>query len=297
MPDHVLLTRFNLPSGGVEGRIRAREGWLRDRIELFERYCAPSVALQTRPGVHWLVYLDPESPEWLLTRLAPYVDAGLFRTVARPSVSRAELVADLRATVGVPGAALVTTNLDNDDALAADFSERLLAAASGHDRAALYFPQGLVRTPERVHLHTDRRNAFCSVRESWADPVTCWVDFHHQLPRHMPVVEVGGGPGWLQVVHGGNVSNRVRGRVVAPAPYVERFADLIAGTQPTRREVVADRVVRHPARLLRDAARTTLRRAGTRLLGPEGYSGLKLRLARVRERLASVRGVLGRSSK
>ncbi len=42
--DHVLLTRFNLPTPGVEGLIRAREGWLQDRIELFELYCAPSVA-------------------------------------------------------------------------------------------------------------------------------------------------------------------------------------------------------------------------------------------------------------
>ena len=44
--DHVILTRFNLPTGGVEGIMRAREGWLRERIDLFERYCAPSVAAQ-----------------------------------------------------------------------------------------------------------------------------------------------------------------------------------------------------------------------------------------------------------
>jgi len=40
--DHVLLTRFNLPSKGFEGMITAKEGWLTDRIALFEFYCLPS---------------------------------------------------------------------------------------------------------------------------------------------------------------------------------------------------------------------------------------------------------------
>ena len=39
--DHVLLTRFNLPSAGAEAAIRNRKGWLEHRIVLFERYCLP----------------------------------------------------------------------------------------------------------------------------------------------------------------------------------------------------------------------------------------------------------------
>ena len=45
--DHVLLTRFNLPSKGHESLVRAQENWLRNRVVLFERYCLPSVAAQT----------------------------------------------------------------------------------------------------------------------------------------------------------------------------------------------------------------------------------------------------------
>ncbi len=125
--DHVLLTRFNLPSTGMEGVIRAREGWLRNRVELFERYCAPSVAGQTRP-VTWIIYFDPEGPRWLMDRLAPLVDRGLFRPIPRASVSREELLSDIRASVPSPRRHLLTTNLDNDDGLAVDFSERVTSA-------------------------------------------------------------------------------------------------------------------------------------------------------------------------
>ena len=41
--DHVLLTRFNLPTRGVEASPRTGR-LLQDRVELFEHYCAPSVA-------------------------------------------------------------------------------------------------------------------------------------------------------------------------------------------------------------------------------------------------------------
>ena len=125
--DHVVLTRFNLPNGGVEGLIRAREGWLRDRVALFERYTVPSMLAQTRRP-HWIVYVDPESPAWLLERTSTWRESGVLTPVFRPSVSREELEADLRAVVGTPGEVLLTTNLDNDDGLAVDFCERVVAA-------------------------------------------------------------------------------------------------------------------------------------------------------------------------
>ncbi len=45
--DHVFLTRFNLPSAGFESMVRAKQGWLQNRVELFERFCLPS--LRPRP--------------------------------------------------------------------------------------------------------------------------------------------------------------------------------------------------------------------------------------------------------
>lgn len=273
---HVILTRFNLPTDGVEGLIRAREGWLRERVALFERYTVPSVARQTR-RVSWIVYLDPESPAWLSERLAPLVARGLFRPVHRTSVGPDDLREDLRATVTDPGEVLLTTNLDNDDALASDFSERVQAVVRREPKVVVYVDHGLIREAGGLYLRTDRRNAFCSVRESWDEPVTAWSEYHNEFPRTMPAVQLGGPPGWLQVVHGSNVSNRVRGRLVRPAGYRDRFPVVLDDVpDPTAREIVLDAALRMPARSARDGARAGLRVAGLRLLGKDRYQSAKL---------------------
>jgi putative rhamnosyltransferase len=277
--DHVVLTRFNLPSHGVEGMIRAREGWLRQRVELFETYTIPSVASQTLP-LTWLVYLDPESPSWLLERLAPWARRGLFRPVLRASVSGEELVSDIVEAAPRRGDFLVTTNLDNDDGVASDLSARLASVSDPRPRIAIYLTRGLVKSGDQLYLRTDRRNAFCSVRETWDDPVTAWSEYHNELGSAMPVLELGGAPAWLQVVHGNNVSNRVRGRLVAPAAYRDRFAGLLDDARaPSASELVADRYLRRPARELRDGARSAARVAGLRLLGKDRYSRAKVALS------------------
>lgn len=119
--DHALLTRFNLPSKGFESLVRAKDGWLHNRVELFERYCLPSVRAQTRKGFHWIVYFDPESPKWLLDRIQALSADGLFTPIFRAEVSADELLSDIEEVTGRQAQNLLTTNVDNDDGLAADF--------------------------------------------------------------------------------------------------------------------------------------------------------------------------------
>ncbi len=281
--DHFILTRFNLPTPGLESRIRARDGWLRERVELFLHYCAPSVERQGDPDLRWLVYFDPESPRWLMDRLAPLVDRGLFTPVYRTTVSTEDLVSDLRGAVPHPSPVLLTTNLDNDDALSVDACRRLAAVDSADPKAVIYLKNGLIKSPDGLYLRTDRRNAFVSVRETWDAPVTSWSEYHNEFPRVMPAIEVGGGPAWLQVVHGSNVSNRVRGRLVSPRRYRELFGDQLDDVaEPAGSDVVRDLLVRVPARSLRDAGRSAVRRSALGLLGKDRYGQVKLRLASLR---------------
>jgi hypothetical protein len=132
--DHVLLTRFNLPSAGAESLVRARDGWLRARIELFRRFCLPSVLRQTRQDFKWIIYLDPQSPDWLVRVMDDHSRRGTFAPIYRAEVGRSELLEDLRSVSGANHRELLTTNLDNDDGIAADFVERLQAAGSDGTR-------------------------------------------------------------------------------------------------------------------------------------------------------------------
>ena len=274
--DHVILTRFNLPSAGVESLIRAREGWLRSRVELFERYCVPSVRAQTTSNFSWIIYFDPQSPQWLLDRIEQHRAAGTFVPIFREEVDRETLLADIRLVTGAAASELITTNLDNDDGLAVDFVQRLQETQPREARSALYLTRGLIRRGDSLYSRVDRNNAFCSVRESWQNPVSCWADWHNLLYKHMPVIEIAGAPGWLQVIHGTNVSNRVRGTLTSPAQFRDLFPGLIDDVPSVSPAALRrDRIVDAPLRLARDGTRSVVKAVAKGLLGKEGFSRAK----------------------
>lgn len=274
--DHVILTRFNLPSAGAESVIRAKDGWLRDRVELFERYCLTSVLAQRNQRFDWIIYFDPQSPAWLRERIDEHAAKDIYVPVFRTSVGPAELAADISRVTGGHCQRLITSSLDNDDALAIDFTERVQAAAPPSGRTAIYLAQGLIKHGSRLYLRQDRHNAFPSVVEDWTEPVTCWADWHNLLGRHMPVLELRDGPGWLQVIHSANVSNRIRGRRTSPSPRLGSFPGLLDDAHvPSAAEVAADLVAGRPWRLARDSGRSLAKTAIMRIAGKDGLDQVK----------------------
>jgi hypothetical protein len=283
--DHVLVTRFNLPTDGLEGLIRARDGWLRERVGLFEAYCAPSVHRQTCQNFQWIVYFDLDSPGWLHDWISKYAP-GRFTPVFRSSVGPENVVADIRKLFGANSSVLVTSNLDNDDALALDFVERVQSAAPQVDRTAVYLTHGLIKSGTRVYLRRDMRNAFCSVIETWESPSTCWHDWHTLLGKSMKVLQLSGDPGWLQVVHGRNVSNRVRGRLISASKYTMLFSDLLDDVTPVAfMSYVNDLLLAQPLRTLKDTARMAIKRVTMRVIGKEGLHRVHAFWVSRRERL------------
>lgn len=278
---HVILTRFNLPTAGVESLIRAKEGWLRDRQVLFEKYCLPSVKSQTNQNFSWIIYFDTQSPDWLKQRAAELSASGIFIPIYRDEVSREDLVSDVRSTRSPEQNILLTTNLDNDDGLSVDFIERLQASIVDETRTALYIPMGLIQHGSNLYLRQDPDNAFCSVSESWINPQTCWVDWHNLLNQHMPVQELTGGPGWLQVVHTGNVSNRVRGRRVSAKCYRRSFAGGLAEVaEPKSLEMFKENLIGIPIRSLREWGRALAKKTALLIGGKEALERVKTSLPR-----------------
>lgn len=289
---HIILTRFNLPSTGHESVIRAQEGWLRNRVGLFEKYCLPSVIAQTSRNFCWIIYFDPESPLWLKNKICEWATTGTFRPIFRASVSRAELLADIRSVIDVPAQSLITTNLDNDDGLAIDFIERLQSIPWEQTRVALYLPNGLIKCGSRIFRRKDTRNAFCSVRESWTDPVTCWATFHNQLGLEMREEFIYGSPAWLQVIHDTNVSNRVRGTLCSPNNQREAFPGLLTDVvEPSIMDFARDLVLQAPRRATREAFRAAVKKAIYALFGLQGLNSVKVMWTRLSQTVRTTRHV------
>jgi hypothetical protein len=274
IPAYVIFTRFNLPSKGYESYVRSSENWLTNRVKLFERYCLPSVMAQTDQDFTWIIYFDPQSPEWLMRKIEGWRSYSRLRPIFREEVSFEEKHQDIAANV-LPRPRLISTNLDNDDGLAHDFVARIKAVQPVGPRCAIFLANGIILSEDRTFLIRDRQNAFCSVSEGWHQPVTCWAHPHNALSQHMPFVSVDDQPAWLQVVHGGNVSNRVKGRRISPGRHRPNFVALETATDPTLKEQLQEVLVHTPTRTARELARATAKHAILGTLGPDGIDRAK----------------------
>jgi hypothetical protein len=213
---HVILTRFNIwsPFGGSD-KVRLEETYLEYRLRLFERYCLPSVASQTCGAFRWVIFFDRDTPAAIKERVAGYCTQHDF--ILPVYLSREEGVAfDARVWPFVPAEAaegrryLLTTRLDNDDALASHFVQTVQSAAVAGD-AFINLPHGYRYVERTCKLYQLRHpsNPFASRLEdrNRAEPETVLHVDHTKLHTIGRVRQVEGPAGWMIVVHGGNASN------------------------------------------------------------------------------------------
>lgn len=139
---HFLLTRFNLHLYKRDKYFRTinPDRWLEHRFELFERFCLPSIAAQTTHDFEWLILFDKHTPQVYKERIKRHVQKypfispiaveaqygcyypQIFQKAIRNRLEKAQQN-DEQAT------SVLTTRLDNDDALAPDFVARVQAAS------------------------------------------------------------------------------------------------------------------------------------------------------------------------
>lgn len=261
---HVILTRFNLATPGRESSIRNQPGWLEDRFDLFERYCMPSVAGQTEQQFTWLVFFDDETPAAFRQRIERCQEVFPFKAIFTGLFQADGWIRGVRKTVGERPGWLLTTRLDNDDALAVDYCERLRAAATARpERRAFNFTNGFVLSGGRVYAHQHPSNAFASYLEAFdAEARTiCATVQHMDLRGFVDVVQIDGPGAWLQVIHQRNVSNKVRGYRVSRAALTCRFPPgILAELCEDDYRLYLDNAALWPARRARDLAIDLLKR-------------------------------------
>lgn len=229
--DHLVLTRFS--ARFLPEQEPPDEDWLWYRLGFFADACVPSMRAQTVQDFRWLVWLDPRCSEDFrleLEDLARDTFEPIWTTDVFWSTYRGEVAARTSA------AYLITTRLDNDDAVARDFVEAIQDAFTPTTRLAIDFPHGLqVDRSGAVYSDYYPTNHFVSLLERRTEslPATVYVDGHPRLPRHTAVRRIHTEPMWLEVVHGTNLLNTIRGPRVSPAHLDERFEI----TLPYRRSV------------------------------------------------------------
>ncbi len=245
--EHFVLTRFSATS--ARGQPPPEDDWLWYRLGFFVDACHPSVLAQSDRDFRWLVWFDDRCSDGFRAEVETLA-AGAFEPVwgHEPFFAAVAGVVTSRSAAPV----LATTRLDSDDAIAADFVERVHAEAvevtSGRmDRLVVNFPHGLqVDRSGAVYRYRQPSSHFATMVERRHDgpPVTVFVGPHPLLRRHAAVREVQSPPMWVEVVHDGNLLNGVSGRRVHPDVLADRF-DLPLGFRAgvSRRDLVREQVV------------------------------------------------------
>lgn len=216
--EHFVITRFSAVF--ASDAPPADQAWLDYRLGFFwQAGCAAMARQRGDVRFRWLVFFDDRvDPDFRST--IEDLSEGLFEPVFTHEVWGASLVQ--RAIAERSSAPyLITTRLDSDDALGMRFIAEVQSHFEEQESMFINLNRGLqVDRTGSIYRFDAPSNAFISLierRQEGVLPRTVYVDhFHTAARRHAPVKEVITGPMWIQIVHGGNLANHVRGTRVHP---------------------------------------------------------------------------------
>jgi hypothetical protein len=168
---------------------------------------AASLEGQTESGWEWIVALDPRDPyfsarEKIVRNLGGRIVQASLDGSRQRVAARAYRSTDWSSAIEADGW-VATTRLDDDDALARDFCERLYPAL---DRSGAYiFPEGYrINRGSVVRVRHDR-NAYSTLLDAAGTKVI--YDYSHtRIGAHVPVYLVDDEPAWLWVRHKDSIS-------------------------------------------------------------------------------------------
>ena len=238
--NHFILTRFNvrLYPKDKNGHVTLTPEWLEHRFQLFELYTLPSLSAQTCKEFKWIILIDRETPQEHKDRLekcrerCPNMevirvksDMGHYST----RVFREVIQRDMKELNGedYKDGKVLTTWMDNDDALAIDFVERVQQEAAKlplKRPTFIAFHYGLQYFTQRkvAVRHRFKNNHFISLLEVMQPaelPKTVFgygnhwyvYDFEKQCDIHQ--VATTEKAAWIEVVHNRNVANDILPRM------------------------------------------------------------------------------------
>jgi Putative rhamnosyl transferase len=212
---HLLVTRFNVlfrsPADPSAVTKCLDAEWLDVRLTLFERYCAPSVAAQHDKEFTWLILIHPKTPTAVRTRLRQAAEAEQIEVpLGRVRQAMRRVLAEREGDSPY----LITSRLDSDDALHVSYMERVHAGFDHQELECLDLPGGYTYDPRTkdVRSRVTHQNPFISLVERFnGEPQTVFSIAHGNIDQVAPIRALDDAPAWLQVIHGGNIRNKMQG--------------------------------------------------------------------------------------
>lgn len=224
----IITTRFSVRWKGV----LPSEEWINHRFDLLKHISLPSLRQQTVQNIVWVLYT---APEWY-----GHV-SDLFKSVTLPNGIIKVIPQNIKSKdlqdIHPEAERFMTFRLDSDDALSSKATERVLAASAleGGDKVLFNLPSGIQLnwTTGEMFYRTFRphyQGPFLAVRNTSRDRILNTGGRHYEARRFFEKVVDVSGLNWVQVVHGGNLRNKVRKNIELDR-LLKRAAEVILGPQ------------------------------------------------------------------
>ena len=148
-PTVYILTRFNVDITHVNSLInqeacRLDEKYLNERFRLFEKYCLPSILNQSDKNFKYLVFFHPQTPDKFKERIKYYTNTsnGIFIPFYTKNAEMPHKIAE-QINNDVEKGWIITARIDNDDALAFDFVDKIKKYFVPINNTILNFEHGI----------------------------------------------------------------------------------------------------------------------------------------------------------
>jgi N-acetylglucosaminyl-diphospho-decaprenol L-rhamnosyltransferase len=251
---HVLLTRFNAKFAARWTELCLDPTWLEHRFSLFQRFCYPAVRSQSNTDFVWLVFFHDKTPSQYRLRIEQMAEWPVMQPVYNSFLSREVIVERIRSVVDSGTRYLITSTLDNDDSISRNYIEETQKQFAHQDYQYVNWAIGYVYRQGKYYFRTDPQSPFNSLIASVDKDTFVWDVWHNKIMETGAVIQVDKNPGWIQVIHGKNVSNRIRGsRIPRPDVTVHFGINLpVERVNEALFDLFADRWILCPLRSLRD---------------------------------------------
>lgn len=224
--DHFLITRFNLyssePNWHADKHAQATltANWLEHRINIFIKYCLPSVVNQVNQNFKWLLLFSTQTPVYYLSLLQREIQQynNYEILLIKEEVNFTPEVANYILINKSEAGYCMTTRLDNDDLLHKDTINDIQKKFQKKSGYCINPMQGLMLKIEGKSILTkvsSPASPFITYVESYDDrPLqTVFSRSHSSFNYSTSIIQINR-PLWLQLVHKRNLLNELKGRPV-----------------------------------------------------------------------------------
>jgi hypothetical protein len=217
----ILLTRFNVRIGAVANPKVTSTHWLAERMHLFRHVTVASIRSQRVQPDRWFVFFDVATPEATRREIAQLQrEVPILAPVFCEGLGADVYLTAVRSWLPSSTEWLISTRIDNDDALHPNALASVYESAEIGRKEFINPLRGLVVSGGKAFRKRDYSSPFISLSEPSHAFSTVWVGQHHKLRNFGSVRQIAAKDLWIQVVHGGNLANQVRG-VRAPIARID----------------------------------------------------------------------------